>query len=86
MPVPKRKRSRSRRDKRFANKAISIQALTKCKNCDESIMPHSVCRACGYYKGIKILKTKQERLLTRAETRKAKDVAPEPTPQETSSE
>lgn len=86
MPVPKRKRSRSRRDKRFANKAISLQALTKCKNCDEVLMPHSVCKACGYYKGIKVLSTKEERALKRAEIRKTKESSPAPQAQPSSPE
>lgn len=61
MPVPKRKRSRVRRDKRFANKGIKTKILSTCKTCSAPIATHTVCQECGHYKGTKILKTKQER-------------------------
>ncbi|NRB21926.1 50S ribosomal protein L32 [Candidatus Dependentiae bacterium] len=85
MPVPKRKRSRSRRDKRFANKGLKIQAITECKNCQEALMPHTVCKGCGFYKGIKILTTKAERAGKRSEAKSAKSArlgqqAPEAAP------
>lgn len=73
MPVPKRKRSRARRDKRFANKALQIKTFTSCPNCDEAIMPHQVCLGCGHYKGRKIMATKNDRAVKRVEIRQAKD-------------
>lgn len=72
MPVPKRKRSRSRRDKRFANKAIKIKTLAACQNCQTVLIPHSACKACGYYKGIKVMTTKTDRAETRAMISNAK--------------
>jgi large subunit ribosomal protein L32 len=71
MPVPKRKRSRARRDSRFANKGIKAKALTECKNCKAAQLPHQVCKNCGHYKGVKILVTKAERTLKRNETKQA---------------
>lgn len=62
MPVPKRKRSRARRDKRFANKGIKVKAFSSCRTCQEPIMPHAACKKCGHYKGIKVLSTKADRL------------------------
>lgn len=73
MPVPKRKRSRARRDKRFANKGMKVKTIARCPNCQEPVMPHQVCSACGHYKGRKILSTKAERTIKRIETRKAKE-------------
>lgn len=73
MPVPKRKRSRARRDSRFANKGIKPAQFAHCKNCQEPIMPHLVCKTCGHYKGKKVLVTKTERALKRAELRQAKE-------------
>lgn len=61
MPVPKRKRSRARRDSRFANKGIKPKALVSCKNCNAAQLPHQVCKECGHYKGVKVLVTKAER-------------------------
>jgi len=72
MPVPKRKRSRSRRDKRFANKGIKVKALAKCQNCQSPLAAHQACPACGFYKGVKVLVTKAERAVRRGEERQAR--------------
>ncbi len=72
MPVPKRKVSRSRRDKRSANKGLKPKAFSACQNCSEPIAPHQVCAACGYYKGRKIMRTKADRAQARGEKRQAK--------------
>jgi large subunit ribosomal protein L32 len=61
MPVPKRKRSRARRDSRFANKGIKVKAITGCTNCNDPIVPHTACQKCGFYKGVKVLATKTDR-------------------------
>lgn len=74
MPVPKRKRSRSRRDSRFANKGIKVKAIIYCPNCTEPSLPHQACIKCGFYKGVKSLSTKIERVVKRAEVTRAKEV------------
>ena len=71
MPVPKRKRSRARRDSRFANKGIKPKSLTACANCQEPLATHAACRGCGHYKGKKVLTTKADREAKRAITRSA---------------
>lgn len=71
MPVPKRKRSRARRDSRFANKGIKPKALAECKNCKAAQLPHQVCKNCGHYKGVKVLTTKAERTVKRNEIKQA---------------
>lgn len=75
MPVPKRKRSRARRDKRFANKGIKPQSVASCANCNEPVMTHQACSSCGHYKGRKVLATKADRVVKRVETRKTKEAA-----------
>lgn len=71
MPVPKRKRSRARRDSRFANKGIAIKANTGCHQCSAPIPTHTACKECGYYKGVKVLVTKADRAQKRGEVRSA---------------
>ena len=79
MPVPKRKTSRARRDKRSANKGIKPKAVTGCQTCQAPIMPHRACTECGYYKGIKVLRTKSERFHERGKIKEAKrQMSPEP--------
>ena len=46
---PKGKISKSRRDKRRANWKMDVPNLVKCSKCEELMMPHRVCRSCGYY-------------------------------------
>ena len=79
MPVPKRKRSRARRDSRFANKGIKVKAIAGCANCKDPITPHAACQKCGFYKGVKVLATKAERKakrLTIKATKKASKKVP----------
>ena len=72
MPVPKRKRSRARRDKRFANKGIKITAVAYCAQCQHALVPHQACYSCGYYKGVKVLTTKADRVEKRTQQKKEK--------------
>jgi large subunit ribosomal protein L32 len=75
MPVPKRKRSRVRRDKRFANKGVQVKAITGCKTCTAPLVPHVVCASCGHYKGVKVVATKQDRAQKRAVVMQAKQAS-----------
>ncbi|MBI2344878.1 50S ribosomal protein L32 [Candidatus Dependentiae bacterium] len=67
MPCPKRKSSRSRRDSRSANKGLEVKTFTKCPNSGTPIMPHTVCLVSGYYKGVKVLETKEDRRAKRSQ-------------------
>jgi large subunit ribosomal protein L32 len=51
MAVPKRKTSKSRRDKRRATHKASIPALVECSQCHQPKRPHHVCPTCGTYRG-----------------------------------
>lgn len=74
MPVPKRKTSKSRRDKRQSCKFIRPKSVISCTNCDKALSPHQACGNCGFYKGKKVLVTKTERKLKRVDVRgKAKE-------------
>lgn len=75
MPVPKRKTSKSRRDKRSSTKFIRPQAITACQNCQEPLSPHQACPTCGYYKGKKVIATKLERTIKRTEQRSSQQAA-----------
>lgn len=71
MPVPKRKRSRARRDSRFAHKGMVMHTITGCQNCNAPLLPHAACRECGFYKGTKIMTTKIDRRVNRMKKRQA---------------
>jgi len=51
MAHPKRKTSKTRRDKRRTHYKISEPQLTTCSNCGTVHKAHTVCPSCGYYKG-----------------------------------
>lgn len=72
MPVPKRKRSHSRKYKRNANKGWKVTAITGCQNCQAPLATHAACHSCGYYKGVKVLQTKADRAVKRGHAKSAK--------------
>ena len=51
MAVPKRKTSKSRRDKRRATHSIESVRVNLCPQCNSPKRPHHVCPTCGTYKG-----------------------------------
>jgi large subunit ribosomal protein L32 len=59
MPNPKRRHSKSRRDKRRTHDALAVPTLARCPDCQEPKLPHRVCPACGKYKGREIIETQQ---------------------------
>ncbi len=51
MAVPKRRTSKSRRDKRRTHQKIAGINLSTCPQCNELKVPHHMCGNCGTYKG-----------------------------------
>jgi len=58
MAVPKRKMSKSRRDKRRANWKLTAPHLVPCPQCHQPKLPHHVCPNCGYYDGREVIAVK----------------------------
>jgi len=54
-PLPKRKSSSGRRDRRRAHDALKATNLVVCSNCGEMRLPHTICSHCGFYKGREIV-------------------------------
>lgn len=59
-PLPKRKVSKGRRDRRRAHDAIGTPNLSTCSNCSEKVLPHRICPHCGYYRGRQVIKVDTE--------------------------
>jgi len=59
-PLPKRKLSKGRRDRRRAHDALEVKKLVRCSNCGEMRLPHTVCPSCGFYKGREIIKVESD--------------------------
>lgn len=51
MAVPKKRTGHSAQGSRRANWKATKPATTKCPNCGETVLTHTVCTACGTYKG-----------------------------------
>jgi large subunit ribosomal protein L32 len=51
MPVPKRRTSKSKRNKRRAHDALTPVNPIACPQCGEPALPHRVCGHCGSYRG-----------------------------------
>jgi len=54
-PLPKRKTSRTRRDRRRSHHALKAKNLVQCSNCNEMRLPHRVCPNCGHYKNREVV-------------------------------
>ena len=59
-PLPKRKISKGRRNRRRAHHALKTANLVQCTNCGHLRLPHRVCLHCGYYQGQEIIEVEEE--------------------------
>jgi large subunit ribosomal protein L32 len=50
MAVPKKKQSKSRRDKRRAQHGIQSPRVNVCPTCHQPKLPHRMCPTCKTYK------------------------------------
>lgn len=57
MAVPKRRRSKSKRDMRRAQSKLVAPRLAPCPQCGDLKPGHQVCLSCGYYKNREVIKT-----------------------------
>ncbi|MFN8161419.1 MAG: 50S ribosomal protein L32 [Solirubrobacterales bacterium] len=55
MAVPKKRTSRTRRDKRRAAHKAARPRLNTCPRCHSPRLPHRVCPTCGTYAGREVL-------------------------------
>jgi large subunit ribosomal protein L32 len=59
MAVPKRKTSKSKRDKRRTHQKTSAPNLSTCPQCGEATLPHRACPECGYYKDRNVIEPEE---------------------------
>lgn len=55
MAVPKFRTSKSKRDMRRAHHALTAPGISTCANCGAVRRSHTVCEACGHYKGKQVV-------------------------------
>mgnify|MGYP004654509923 FL=1 len=59
MAVPKKRTGHSAQGKRRSNWKATKPELTTCPNCGAKVLTHTICTACGTYKG-KVVSNKAE--------------------------
>jgi large subunit ribosomal protein L32 len=59
MPNPKRRHSKSRRDKRRTHYKATAPSIGKCPKCNEPKLHHAACMSCGYYNGRVLVRTNE---------------------------
>jgi len=57
MQAPKRRTSRSKRNKRRSHDALTAVNTIACPHCGEPSLSHRICRHCGTYRGRTIVAT-----------------------------
>ena len=50
MAVPKKRTGKAKQASRRANWKGEVPTTTTCPNCKETVLAHTVCSNCGYYK------------------------------------
>jgi len=75
MSTQAKKRTKQQKRERASHFALDKKQLSECPKCKKPIMPHRVCKFCGYYKGqdVLMLDTKAER--KKKKTKKKEDRA-----------
>ena len=71
MAVPKKRTGHSAQGKRRSNWKATKPTLTTCPNCGQKVLAHTVCTACGQYKG-KVVSRKSEGFTETTEVKEAK--------------
>ena len=51
MGLPRQRKTKSATAQNRSHRALKKINLAKCKNCHMAVMPHEVCRNCGFYRG-----------------------------------
>ena len=59
MAVPKRKKSKSKRNKRRTHQRVMGTNLSTCPQCGEAVLSHHACSSCGTYKNRSIVDIEQ---------------------------
>jgi len=89
MAVPKKRTGHSAQGHRRSNWKATKPEVTTCSNCGETVLTHTVCTACGYYKGKPVSlkdaekieeEVKEEKKPAKKSTKKAKEEKVEEAP------
>jgi large subunit ribosomal protein L32 len=60
MAVPKRRTSKSKQGHRRSHHRVTAKGIQYCVKCNEPVLPHRICAACGNYQGREALVVKTD--------------------------
>ncbi len=60
MPVPRKKKSRARRNNRRSHQHLAALQVQKCPRCSSARLAHRVCPSCGYYSDTEVVRLPTE--------------------------
>jgi len=58
MPVPKKRRSKSKKRAKQVAWKLTAPQLRPCPRCNAMCLPHIACPVCGFYKDMQVIKFK----------------------------
>ena len=58
MANPKRRHSNTRSRLRRSQDFLIIKSMSVCSQCGAPVVPHRVCKACGFYRGKQVVTIK----------------------------
>ncbi len=73
MAVPKQKTPKSKRGKRRSHNALKVTNLALCPQCKSLIIPHTVCKVCGTYKGKEVIDVDRRKRRKEAKEKREKE-------------
>ncbi len=59
MAVPRNRHSKARTGKKRAHMAKKPKHLANCSNCKEPVLPHHICKSCGFYNKRSVIKNSE---------------------------
>lgn len=75
MAVPKQRKTKSRRNQRRMHIHLDAPSLVTCSQCKEKKLAHTVCKACGYYKGREVIDVLKKEKKKKGEGKKGAEKA-----------
>lgn len=71
MAVPRHHMAKGKQKRRRSHLALKSKKLVKCSHCNREILPHIVCKYCGYYKGREVVNVLAKELKKKEKKQKA---------------
>ncbi|MBU0598155.1 50S ribosomal protein L32 [Patescibacteria group bacterium] len=75
MSTQAKKRTKQQKRERASHFALTEKQLSTCPKCKKPILPHHVCKFCGFYKGLDVLYLDLKAERKKKKTKKKEDKA-----------